>query len=152
MKHEKAQNWLRVNHDPSMGVNNIRNMCKAIGYEHVQVNTIRVIAGTKNQEKSESPKSEKSSPLGNKQRRAGGNRRHQARQETITTGEIPLEKASSPYEVIQIEAKDRQMSAIIIYDTGSEFSLCNQDTKFLATYTKKDRRNLAISTINNVQN
>ena len=44
------------------------------------------------------------------------------------------------------------MSAVIIYYTGSEFSFCNQDTKPLATNTKKERRNLAISTINNVQN
>ena len=29
-KHEKAQNWLRVNHDPSMGVDNIGNMHIAI--------------------------------------------------------------------------------------------------------------------------
>ena len=49
-KHEKAQNWLRVNHDPSMGVDNIGNMRIAIGYEHIQVNTIRVVAGTKTQE------------------------------------------------------------------------------------------------------
>ena len=63
-KHEKAQNWLRVNHDPSMGVDNIGNMCIAIEFEHIQVNTIRVIAGTKIQEKSELPKSEESSPLG----------------------------------------------------------------------------------------
>ena len=34
-----------------MGVDNIGNMCIAIGYEHIQVNTIRVIAGTKAQEK-----------------------------------------------------------------------------------------------------
>ena len=53
---------------------------------------------------------------------------------------------------MQIEAKDRQMSAIIIYDTGSEFSFCNQGTKPLVTNTKKERRNLAISTINKLQN
>ena len=36
-KHEKAQNWLRANHDPSMEVDNIGNMRIAIGYEHIQV-------------------------------------------------------------------------------------------------------------------
>ena len=132
-----------------MGVDMV-NMHIAIGYEHIQVNTIRVVAGTKTQEKSEWPKSEKSS--GNKQMGNRRSKKYQAKQETLTTGELPFEKASSPYEVIQIEAKDRQMSTIIIYDTGSEFSFCNQDTKPLATNTKKERRNLAISTINNVQN
>ena len=43
------------------------------------------------------------------------------------------------------------MSAVIIYDTGSEFSFCNQDTKPMASNIKKERRNLAISTINDVQ-
>ena len=43
------------------------------------------------------------------------------------------------------------MSVVIIYDTGSEFSFCNQDTKPMATNTKKERRNLSVSTINNVQ-
>ena len=43
------------------------------------------------------------------------------------------------------------MSAVIIYDTGSEFSFCNQDTKSMASNIEKARRNLAISTINNVQ-
>ena len=59
-----------------MGIDNIGNMCIAIGYEHIQVNTIRVIAGTKAQEKSESPKSGKSSPLGNKQKGNRGSKRH----------------------------------------------------------------------------
>ena len=54
-----------------MGVDNIGNMRIAIGYEHIQVNTIRVIAGTKIQDKSKSPKLEESSPSGNKKK---GNR------------------------------------------------------------------------------
>ena len=44
------------------------------------------------------------------------------------------------------------MSAVIIYDTGSEALSCNQDTKPIVTNTKKERKKLAISTINNVQN
>ena len=43
------------------------------------------------------------------------------------------------------------MPAVIIYDTGSEFSFCNQDTKSMASNIEKARRNLAISTINDVQ-
>ena len=43
------------------------------------------------------------------------------------------------------------MSAVIIYDTGSEFLFCNQDTKPMATNTKQERKKLAIGTINNVQ-
>ena len=70
----------------------------------------------------------------------------------ITINEIPIEKASSPYEVIQIEAKDKLMSAVIIYDTGSEVSLCNYETKPIVTSVKKERKKIMISTINSVQN
>ena len=44
------------------------------------------------------------------------------------------------------------MSAVIIYDTGLEASFCKQDTKPIVINTKKERKKLAVSTINNVQN
>ena len=124
-KHEEAQNWLRVNHDPSKKLNNIRIMYRVIGAEQVQVNTIRINSNTETQERSESPKSEELSPLGNKQWRAKEKRKYKESLEPITIKEIPIEKASSPYEVIQIKAKGKLMSAVIIYDTGSDVSLCN---------------------------
>ena len=77
--------------------------------------------------------------------------KHQAKQETLTTGGLQIHKASLPYEVIYIEARDRQMSAVLIYETGSELSFCNQDKKSMASNIGKARRNLAISTINDVQ-
>ena len=120
-----------------MGIDNIGYMPIAIGQEHIQVNSIRVIAGTKIQEKFESPKSDESLPIGNKKKGNRKSKKHQAKQKTLTTGGLLFEKASSPYEVIQIEAKDRQMSTVIIYDTGSEFSFCNQDTKPMASNIKK---------------
>ena len=136
---------------PPWEIDNIINMPRAIGYEHIQVNAIRVIAGTKVQEKSESPKSEESSLSGNKKSGNKESKKFHAKQETLTTGGLPIHKASLPYEVIYIEAKHRQMPAVIIYDTGSEFSFCNQDTKPMASNIEKARRNLAISTINDVQ-
>ena len=101
------RNNIRVNHDPSIGNDNIGNMRRAIGYEHKQVNAIRVIAGTKIQEKSKSPKSEESSPSGNKKKGNRKSKKHQAKQETLTTGGLLFEKASSSYEVTKIEAKNR---------------------------------------------
>ena len=69
-----------------------------------------------------------------------------------TINEIPIERASSPYEVIQIEAKDKLMSAVIIYDTGLEVLLCNYETKPIVTSAKKERKKITISTINSMQN
>ena len=52
---EEAQNWLRVNHDPSKKLDNIRMMYRVIGAEQVQVNTIRINPNTNTQERSETP-------------------------------------------------------------------------------------------------
>ena len=125
----KAHHWLRVNHDPSVGNDNIVFMCRAIGYEHIQVNAIRVSADTRVQEKSESPRLEESSLSGNKKLGNKESKKLQAKQETLTTGGLQIHKASLPYEVIYIEAEDRQMSAIIIYDTGSEILILQSKYK-----------------------
>ena len=65
-RHQRADQWLRDNHDPSKGNNTVTSMGQAIGYEHIQINTIRVVADTSIKEKSKSPKSEKLSASGNK--------------------------------------------------------------------------------------
>ena len=127
-------------------------MYRIIGAEQVQVNTIRINSNTETQERSESPKSEELSPLGDKQGSSKEKGKYKASMEPITIKEIPIEKASSPYEVIQIKAKGKLMSAVIIYDTGSEVSLCNQETKPIVTSAKKERKKIMISTINSVQN
>ena len=54
--------------------------------------------------------------------------------------------------MIHIKVKDKQIPAVITYDTGAEFSFCNKDAELMANSIKKTRRNLMISTINNTQN
>ena len=122
-KYKEAQNWLRVNHDPNKKLNNIRIMYRIIGAEQVQVNTIRINSNTRTQERSESPKSEELSPLGDKQGSSKEKGKCKASMEPITIKEIPIEKASSPYEVIQIKAKGKLMSTVIIYDWVRSFTL-----------------------------
>ena len=148
-KHESTDNWLRVNHHPHKGLNNISAMYKAMGTEHVQVNTIRINSDTQSQERSEIPKIEELLPLSDEQRNSKEERHNEASMKHIN--EIPIEKASSPYEVIQIKTEDRLMSAVIIYDTGSEVSLCNYETEPIVTSTKEERKKIAISTINSMQ-
>ena len=89
-KHEKVQNWLRVNHDPSMGNDNIGNMRRAIGYEHIQVNAIRVTADTRIQEKSKLPKSKELSASGNRKFGPKSSQKLQERKETQTTGGLQI--------------------------------------------------------------
>ena len=131
-------------------------MGKVIGYEHIQVNTIRVVADTSIQEKSKSPKSEKLSASGNKKIEHNSSKALQERQESCTTTVqynigLQIPKTSLPYEVIQIKAEDKQMSAVITYDTGSEFSFCNKDTESMTINIGKARKNIIISTVNTMQ-
>ena len=88
-------------------------MGKAIEYEHIQVNAIRVIADTRIQDQSKSPKWEELSILGSRKLGHKSSQKLQERQETLTTGGLQIPKASLPYEVIHIKARDRQMSAVI---------------------------------------
>ena len=53
--------------------------------------------------------------------------------------------------MIQVKTDDKLMSAVIIYDTGSEISLCNYETEPIVTSAKEERKKIAISTINSVQ-
>ena len=45
-KHENAQDWMRVNYDPSKGLRNIDIMYNEIGANHIQVKSRRVNEGT----------------------------------------------------------------------------------------------------------
>ena len=98
-------------------------MNRAIGYENLQVNAIRIIADTKNQEDLKSPRVETGS-------RKDGHKPSQnlhERQETLSAGRPLIPRASLPYEVIHIKVKDKQIPAVITYDTGAEFSFCNKN-------------------------
>ena len=81
-------------------------MGKVIGYEHIQVNAIRVIADTRVQEKSKSPRLEELSLAGNKKLGHKSSKKFQEIQESLTTGGLQIPKASLPYKVIHIKAKD----------------------------------------------
>ena len=41
-KHESAKDWIRVNYNPREGINIIDIMYKAMGSDHVQVNSIKI--------------------------------------------------------------------------------------------------------------
>ena len=60
-------------------------------------------------------------------------------------------EASSPYEVLQIQREGKLVSIVIIYDTGSEVTLCNDETGTMITNTKAERMRITISTINSEQ-
>ena len=69
----------------------------------------------------------------------------------ITVNKIPIGKACSPYEVIQVQTEAGIFPIVIIYDTGSEVSLCNYETGPMVVDTKRGDKKVTISTINSIQ-
>ena len=71
---------------------------------------------------------------------------------SLTVNKIPIGKVWFPYEVIQVQTEAGIFPIVIIYDTGSEVSLCNYETGLLVVDTKRTDKKVTISTINSIQN
>ena len=46
----------------------------------------------------------------------------------IMVNRVPIGEACSPYEVIRVQTENGLLPIVIVYDTGSEISLCNYET------------------------
>ena len=97
------------------------------------------------------PEIEELSPLGNKQENSKGEGHCEANLKPITINEVPIGEAGLLYEVMHIQTESMLISVVIIYDTGSEVSLCNYETRPMVASTKEERTKIVISTINSVQ-
>ena len=53
--------------------------------------------------------------------------------------------------MIQTQTEDGIFPIVIIYDTGSEVSLCNYETGPIVVDTKRGDKKVTISTINSIQ-
>ena len=119
---------MRVNHDPSKGNKNIDIMYKTIGADHVQVNSIRVKPSTLSQQRYGIAEIEELSQTDDEQESPERESHSEVNVNPITVNRVPIGEASSPYEVTQIQTESRLFPVVIIYDTGSEVSLCNYET------------------------
>ena len=127
-----------------MGKRNLDNLFKEVN--NIQINTIRV-------EESSQPK-----------QRFGiadieeitdaysiGNLDPETNVNPIMVNRVPIGKACSPYEIIRMQAESGLFLIVIIYDTGSEVSLCNYETGPVVANTIQGNKKVTISTINSMQ-
>ena len=142
---------MRINHDPSKGIKNIDIMYKAIGANHVQVNSIRVRPSMQSQQRFRIAEIEELSQTDDEQESPKEENHGEVNVNPITVNRVPIGEACSPYEVIQVQTESGLFPIVIIYDTGSEVSLCNYETGPIVTNTKKGNKKVTISTINSVQ-
>ena len=62
-----------------------------------------------------------------------------------------IPRTSLLYDIIHVKVKDKQIPAVITYDTGAKFSFCNKNAELMANSIGNTKRNLMIGTINNVK-
>ena len=68
----------------------------------------------------------------------------------LTVNRVPIGEACSPYEVIQFQTDVGLFPLVIIYNTGSEVSLCNYETGPIVINAKRGYKKVRVSTINSI--
>ena len=116
-KHKYAQDWMRVNHDPSKGIRNIDLIYTAIGADHVQVNSIRVRPSLQSQQRFRIAQIEDDQEIPEEESHG------EANANPIMVNRVPIGEACSPYEVIRVQTENGLFPIVIMYDTGLELSL-----------------------------
>ena len=125
-------------------------MFNSLGLNHVQINSITVAPKTQRQQKfgmAEIEEVDQDEDDNNLMVDVN----EEANINSIMVNKIPIGKACSPYEVIQVQTEAGIFPVVIIYDTGSEVSLCNYETGPLIVNTKRGDKKVTISTINSIQ-
>ena len=141
---------MRANYIPQKGLKNISPMYSSLGSDHIQINLITIAPNTpKKQTFGIADIVELDQDKEDDDTDAEIN--DEANINAITVNKIPIGKACSPYEVIQAQTEDGIFPIVIIYDTGSEISLCDYETGPIIVYTKRGDKKVTISTINSIQ-
>ena len=84
---------MRVNHDPSKGINNMDIMYKAIGADHVQVNSIRVRPSSQSQQRFRIAEIEELSQTDDEQESPEGESHGEVNVYPIRVNRVPIEKS-----------------------------------------------------------
>ena len=117
----------------------------------MHVNSIRVRPNTQSQQRFGIAEIEELSQTDGEQESPEEESHGEVNVNPITVNRVPIGEACSPYEVIQVQTGNRLVSVVIIYDTWSEVSLCNDGTEPMVTSTKEERKRIELSTINSAQ-
>ena len=142
---------MRVNYDPKKGKRNIDIMNKDIRANHVQINSIRANESSQPQQEYGIADIEELPTADNGMEPMEAVSHFEANVNPIMVNRVPIGEACSPYEVIRVQTESGLFPIVIIYDTGSEVSLCNYETGPIVSDTKRGNKKVTISTINSIQ-
>ena len=150
-KHENAHDWMRLNYDPKKGLKNMDEMYNEIGTNHVQVNSVRIINDPEPQPRNGLASIEELPAEENNIEEINDEIQGKVNVNPIMVNRVPIGEACSPYEVIRVQTENGLFPIVIIYDTGSEVSLCNYETGPIVSDTKRGNKKVTISTVNSIQ-
>ena len=142
---------MRVNYDPKKGVKNIDIIYNKIRANHIQINSIRVNESTQPQQRYGIADIEELPTADNNMDETETEFHSEVNVNPIMVNRVPIGEACSPYEVIRVQTESGLFPIVIIYDTGSEVSLCNYETGPIVSDTKRGNKKVTISTINSIQ-
>ena len=132
-------------------VKNIDIMYNEIGANHIQINSIRVNESTQPQQRYGIADIEELPTADNNMDEMETEFHSEVNVNPIMVNRVPIGEACSPYEVIRVQTESGLFPIVIIYDTGSEVSLCNYETGPIVSDTKRGNKKVTISTINSIQ-
>ena len=141
---------MRANHQPEKGQEDLYAMYYSLGTDQVQVNFVTMEPDTQREQefgvadiKELDQDEESEDPITDTSEEANVN--------TITVNKIPIGRACSPFEVIQAQTENGILPIVIIYDMGSDVSLCNFETGPIVVDTKRGNKKVTLITINSIQ-
>ena len=150
-KHENAHDWMRINYDPKRGLKNMDKMYNEIRTNHIQVNSIRVNEDPQPQQRYRMADIEELPTADSNTDEIDTELYNEVNFNPIMVNRVPIGEACSPYEVIRVQTESGIFPIVIIYDTGSEVSLCNYKTGPIVSDTKRGNKKVTISTKNSIQ-
>ncbi len=136
-KHENAHDWMRVNYDPKNGLKNMDEMYNEIRTNHIQVNSIRINKDPQPQQRYGMADIEELPTADSNMDKTETEFHSEVNVNPIMVNRVPIGEACSPYEVIRVQTENGLFPIVIIYDTGSEVSLCNYETGPIVFATMK---------------
>ena len=150
--HKKAQEWMKNNYEPTRGKGNLNKMIEAIGNEDIVVNLIRV---TGNQQDQAQGLDQRPATQKDQNQRVSiadiediTDSTDQVQVQAVLVNNMRIGRSCSPYEVIWVKTKSGNYPVTIIYDTGSQITICNYESGPLVIGEKMADKRVTISTVN----
>ena len=130
-KHQELQKLLKANFNHELGLMNLTNVWQHF-YISALINSIQV------HQNQQSPGFADTKALNT------GNTLHTSNE---LVNQLQVGNTCTPFEVIQVQTNTGSQPIVLVYDTGAQVTLCNQETRPLSIQSRQTHSLVTISTI-----